>query len=509
MRIKRAILNMLTSLILQIVILLSGFITKKVIIQWYGSEVNGLVSSITQFLAYITLLESGVGPVIKAALYKAISKKEENEINSILFASEKFFKKIATIFLVYLLVMAVFYPFIIHNQFEYWYTFSLVIIISLSTFVEYYFGMTYKLFLQSDQKSYITATIQIVAYIINLLAVVIMVKLGFSIQIVKLVTAFVYVLRPILQNVIVKKKYNINLKNADKNYVLKQKWDGLAQHIAAIIHANTDITILTFMSTLNEVSIYSVYATVTSGIRLIIQSFNDGIDSLFGNMLANSEAENLKKAFSVYEILYFTVVAILYACTFLLITPFVKIYTFGVNDLDYCRPLFGYLLVASEFVWAIRQPYNSIIKSAGHFKETRISAWVEAGVNVVLSVILVKRYGLVGIAIGTLIAMLVRTIVFVIYANRSIIKANVVHSVKKIIGLLLEIVIIVTVSNFVPTKEYISYNNWLINALFIFLIALFVTVTLNYVLYKEECKIIFIKLKSKFNKILNRKKDKL
>lgn len=121
------------------------------------------------------------------------------------------------------------------------YTLSLVLIISISTLAEYYFGMTYKLYLQAEQKTYITSIIQMVGYILNTLAIIVLVKCNASIQVVKLVSSIIFVLRPIVQNIYVRKKYNINLKDADKDYQLKQKWDGLAQHIAAVIHNNTDI----------------------------------------------------------------------------------------------------------------------------------------------------------------------------------------------------------------------------------------------------------------------------
>ena len=91
MRSKKAIYNIITNLILQLVVIVYGFVIPKIIIQSFGSSVNGLVSSITQFLAYITLLESGVGPVVKAALYKPLAKKDNKEIANILNASEKFF----------------------------------------------------------------------------------------------------------------------------------------------------------------------------------------------------------------------------------------------------------------------------------------------------------------------------------------------------------------------------------------------------------------------------------
>lgn len=496
MRGKKAILNVLSSLVLQIVVLLSGFIVRKIIIQVYGSDINGLISSITQFLGYITLLESGVGPVIKSALYKPIANKNNEEISNILFSSEKFFKKIAKIFIVYLLGLAFIYPVIVANQVGYWFTFTLVLIISISTFAEYYFGMTYKLLLQSDQKSYIVSIIQIVGYIINLIMVVILAKFNCNIHILKLVTAVIYVIRPITQNLIVKKLYNIDLKNANKDYVLKQKWDGLAQHIAAVIHTNTDMVLLTFASTLKEVSIYSVYSTVTNGLRLVVQSFNEGIESMFGNMMAQEENDNLRNRFGTYEIIFFSVIAILYSCAFILITPFVKVYTLNITDLDYCRPLFGYILIIGEFIWALRQPYNNLIKSAGRFKETRIGAWIEAGCNIIISLVLINKFGLVGIAMGTMISMIIRTTEFIYYANKHILNRKVIYSIKKIIIMLIQIALIIVISKYAIFIEYNSYISWGINAFIVFAYSFIIILICNLIVYPTERRYIFNKLKN-------------
>ena len=159
MRSKRAINNVIVNFILQIIILLYGFIVPKIIISQFGSNVNGLISSITQFLAYIALLESGFGPVVKSILYKPIANKDNKEIANIIKTSEKFFRKIAIIFLIYIAIMCVFYPYFVNKDFDSIYTISLILIISISTFAEYYFGMAYKLFLQSEQKTYVISCI--------------------------------------------------------------------------------------------------------------------------------------------------------------------------------------------------------------------------------------------------------------------------------------------------------------------------------------------------------------
>ena len=286
MRSKKAIYNIVTNLFLQAIIIIYGFIVPKIIISKFGSNVNGLISSITQFLAYIALLESGFGPVVKSALYKPISNKDNKTIMNILKASEKFFRAIAYIFLIYIFVLCFFYPLLVSNDFSWIYTVSLIFIIGISTFAEYFFGMTYKLFLQAEQKTYIISLIQIITYILSIICIVILAQIGANIQIIKLISGIVFVLRPMFQNFYVKRKYNIDFSECKEKYELKQKWDGLAQHIAAVIHGNTDITILTIFCTLSEVSVYSVYYLVVKGVKSIIQAFNSGIDASFGDMIA-------------------------------------------------------------------------------------------------------------------------------------------------------------------------------------------------------------------------------
>ena len=469
MRSKKAIYNISTNLILQIITIVYGFIVPKIIISSFGSNVNGLISSITQFLTYIALLESGFGPVVKAALYKPIAKNDKTTIANILKTTEKFFRTIAYIFLGYIFILCILYPLLVGKDFDYLYTVSLIVIISISTFAEYFFGMTYRLYLQAEQKNYVISIIQIVTYIVSIILIVVLAKIGASIQIIKLVSGVVFIFRPILQNVYVKQKYNISFDNVDSDYKLKNKWDGLAQHIAAVIHGNTDITVLTFFCNLAEVSVYSVYYLVVKGVKSAIQAFTSG-----------------NEKFQMYEVAYFTLCTIIFTCTMILIVPFVSVYTNGITDANYIRYAFGYLIVISEYIWAIRLPYSSITLAAGHFKETRVGAWVEAIVNIMVSIILVSKFGIIGVAIGTIIAMTIRTIEFIYHTNKYILKRDIWLTVNKIIVIVIETLICVLISKYLFIFKEISYFNWILNALIIFIVNFIVIVIINMIIYKRE-----------------------
>ena len=488
MRSKKAIINIISSLALQFVTVICGFIVPRLIIQSFGSSVNGLVTSITQFLAYITLLESGFGPVVKSILYKPIANKDKTKIEEILKASEKFFRTLSYIFIVYIVVLCALLPFILSKEFNALYTLSLVLIISISTFAEYYFGMTYRLFLQAEQKTYITSIIQISTLIINTIMVVLLIHLNANIQIVKLVSATIFIFRPILQNIYVKKKYNIDLKNTNTDYKIKQKWDGLAQHIAAVVHGNTDVVILTLFSNTAEVSVYSVYLLVVQGIKSVIQALTGGIEASFGDMIAKGEKENLNRSFKIYEGFYFTLSTIICTATLFLILPFVSVYTKGITDADYIRPVFSYLIVIAEFLWVIRLPYSSITLAAGHFKETRKGAWVEAISNIGISIILVWKFGIIGVAIGTLVAMFIRTIEFMYHTSKYILDRSVWYTFKRLIVITVEVLIIAVIVWLIPNVEVTNYLTWVLQAIIVAVISSIVVVTINCVIYKENVK---------------------
>lgn len=486
MRSEKAFRNILTNLVLQLVMVIYGFIVPRIIISYYGSSVNGLIASITQFLGYITLLESGFGPVVKSILYKPIAEKNKKEIKNILKSSEIFFRRIAMIFIIYIVGLSLLYPLLVKNDFDYIYTFSLIIIISISTFAQYYFGMTYQLYLQAKQKTYIVSLIQILSYILSIIIVIIIAIIGGTIQVLKLVSGIIFVLRPLLLNLYVKKKYNIKFGDTKDNYKIKNKLDGLVQHIAYVIHNNTDIAILTLFGTLVDVSIYSIYNMVISGIKSVIDAFSNGISASFGDMIARNEDENLNNKFGVYETIYLFIITIIYSCTLSLTIPFVELYTRGISDAEYIRPSFSVLIIISSLIFAIRSPYNELTKAAGHFKETRKGALIEAISNIVISIAMVKRYGIIGVALGTVVAMTIRTLDLVIHANKEILHRSISITLKKILLLAFLVVISSIIHNYVPVLKNTTYLNWICNAIICLSVTSIITVIFNLIFYKRD-----------------------
>ena len=122
MRKQRLALNTISSLIFQICTIICGFILPWLILNSFGSEVNGLVNSISQFLGIISFLELGVGAVMQSSLYKPLAEKDNALMSKIMVSGQKFFSKLALILLVYVIVLMAGYPFVVNKSFGFIYT---------------------------------------------------------------------------------------------------------------------------------------------------------------------------------------------------------------------------------------------------------------------------------------------------------------------------------------------------------------------------------------------------
>jgi len=171
-----------------------------------------------------------------------------------------------------------------------------------------------------------------------------------------------------------------------------------------------------------EVAVYSVYYIVVSSVQRLVSTFSTGLEAAFGNMIAKDEKQALEKNFNIFELASFSITTVFFTTTALLIVPFVSIYTKGVSDVNYIRPVFAYIFVAAEAVYCFRIPYHAVVLAAGHFKQTRNGAFAEAFINIVVSVVLVKVWGIIGVAFGTLFAMVFRTFQYAIYLSKNVLK---------------------------------------------------------------------------------------
>lgn len=484
-RIKNSATNIMFSLILQVITAVGGLIIPRIIISTYGSEANGLISSINQFLSYIALLEGGIGGVINAALYKPLSERNMEKVSGIIKAANLFYRKIGLVFVAYILILCVLFPLFTTESFDVLYIVFMIIILGTGTFLQYFFSLAYISLITADQQVRITYTINTITVILNIISTLVLVHLGLGLHIVKLFAAAVFSLKPIFYYLHVKKHYSLDKKCQPDNSAIKQRWNGMLHHISFFIHTNTDIAILTIFTNLKTVSVYAVYQSIVIGIRTVIMSVSNGTAASIGNLLVT---ENKKKTNFVIDRLEFVqggITTILFTITAILIIPFVNLFTAGMDDANYIRPLFAYILIMSEAMYCIRVIYSTVSMNANRYKETQSGALLECITNIIISIVLVQFVGLVGVAIGTFVAMLLRCIFEVVYLSKHLLYRKITKFVK-----LIGVNAIVAILSFLLRVLYPfvieTWTIWVVSAFAYFVLTTIIAIVFYYIFYKNE-----------------------
>ena len=447
--------SLASTLLLQVITLISGLILPRVLISAFGSEMNGLVSSVTQILNYITLLEGGVGGVVTASLYRPLAENDLRKISGIVNATERFFRRVALIYVVYVAATALIYPSFLRGGESYWYIAALICVIGSSLFVQYFFSLTARLLLKADRHVTFLSLTQSLLILLNLLLVVASVRLFDDLLIVKAVSALVFFLQPLIYGIFIKRKYKLDKTVPPDTDSLRQRWSGFGQNLAFFIHTNTDIVILTLFMPLSAVSVYTVYFAVANSLKTLVAALSSAVIPSIGNIAAQDDKERTAGAFDLYEFAVSFITFVLFTCAILLIVPFVGVYTRGITDADYIQPVFGVLILVAEMLYCLRDPYVSIAYTAGHFRQTAPYAYAEAAINIVL----------IGVAAGTAVSMAVRMILQVLYTKNRIIMRPVSKCVSRLVVFGVASGASILLFKYVfPAADITDYGDWTLRA---------------------------------------------
>ena len=496
-RTKNAFMSVTTSLISEAVSLVCGLILPEMILSSFGSAYNGMTQSISQFISYISLMKAGIGGATAVALYKPLAENDTQEISEILVSTQRFMRKIAGLFLLFVMGLSIIYPTFFVKDYDWWFTASLIFIISISTFAQYYFGFTYQTLLSADQKDYITTVLEIITTILNTIVAVILIRNNYSLHMVKLGSSLVSIITPFFLYFYCRKTYHIMKVKPSKDKI-PQKWDAAAHEVASFINNNTDIVILTMFSNLLEISVYTVYHYVIANLKKIVTKFTVGFGSAFGDMYARGEIELMHKNLSIFELIIYSFTSVLYSVTMVMILPFVAIYTRRVTDVNYIRPMFAFLLVIGGVFNCFRVPYRVITIAAGHYKQTRNGAIMEAVLNIVISVVGVAVFGLNGVALGSLAAMAFRTLQYVIYLSKNIMNRDIRYFLKHAILCFAIMIAVYLLAQLYLPSSLDSWMDWIIYSVVTTAIAVALTLSTDYLFYKEDLFNFIGKLKNNF-----------
>lgn len=498
MRSKNVLLGSLTTAILSIVTMISGFIIPRLVIMEYGSDINGLSNSVTQFISYFTLLESGLAGAAIFALYKPIADSDHNGINKIVSASRNYYNRIGMWYILLAIAFSAIYGFLFDSAMSSIDTMLLVLAISVGGALEFITMSKYRVLLTAMQKTYVVSIASIFSAILKIVVMYILIRFHCNIIVVKFVGGATILVRSLIFSIYIKKKFKfVDYSVPAKGVKLDQRGDVLLmQVLGSAQHAFPTIAMTICGISFSQISVYSVYAMVTNGMVSILQVvLNGSIYSTFGNVISKGEYTLLKRVLGEFEVGCYAIISVMFGAAAILFMPFITIYTSGMTDANYIQPLIAVFLLANTFFAVIKNPLSAMIQAAGHYKSTRWRTIIQTVIAVVLPLLFAKQFGVFGIIIGTLCSHLYRTIDVLIYVPQRITHTRPLVSLKRICVCMFATAVTYLSFNAIIDVVSSNYVEWIFYGIIASLWAMVITFIINIIFNGEELAYLYDRLK--------------
>lgn len=491
--VKRTKYNLIFSFLSQVITIALGLIIPRITMIGYGSEINGLLNSVTQFVAYLIVFEAGIQSVANHSLYKTIGEEDRRSTNEILSAVDKNYRKIGVIYLFGLLALSAIYPlFTMSEGLDYITIFVVVLFSGLGNAVLFFFQGKYKILLIVEGKSYIVTNLTTIVTVLNNLLKIVLLYIGCNVALVVFSTFIVSLIQTIYIFVYIRKQYAwINLSEKPNYNALKQSRFALIHQISGLIFNHTDVFLLTVFCGLQVVSVYSVYKMLCDHIYSFLRIPLDSCSFALGQMY-NTDKKKYERQLDAIEVLLALLAFSVFTVVLRFIIPFMKLYTRGISDINYIDNYLAYLFIAYELLNWIRLPMINTINYAGHFKETISQTIIESTINVVVSVVCVFFLGIYGVLLGTIAALLYRSIDTIIYANRKLLLRS---PIKTLFVYLLNVSLMVVTSAILNSFDLTINDYWgfIKNGLIFTPIVLFVFLICNISIFYGRVKVLWEK----------------
>ncbi len=479
---KASIYTMGISLLNSVLAVCFSLVYNKYIIKVYGSEMNGLISTLTQFVSLFAIIEGGFTTAAVVATYKPIVNKDYDKLNNILYTTKITYLKIGSLITISVLITGSIYINFISSPVAYWQTFGLLLISVLVTASSICFQSKYTVLIQGFNKEYVITIIALLCKTLTWGISILLMAFYANIMVVYSVNILNVLLNIFLCKAFEKKNYPfVTYKGKyDKRYIEGTR-DVLFQKIANTIFTSTDLVLISTFLSLSLASVYNVYFQVYKSILTLLLAFAQAPFNSFG-LLAKEEKNNekLDSYFNIYNQIVLLLSTVTLVTTSIMILPFVKVYTSNITDYNYVYSSLAPLFFSQVYAQIMNRPFGVILNATGNFKIQNIQCGIATVVNILISLAFIKPLGLNSIILGSFIGTMVILVMNVVQTYRLVLSSSCKKNVIKILLNYLLSLLLILLSFQLDFNLY-NYMGLILASIITFILSSCIILAVNYI----------------------------
>lgn len=403
-RIENSVKNSSLGLLAQVVHMVSSLIIRTVFIYYLNTEylgVNGLFSNI---LTVLSLAELGFGSAITYNLYKPISENDKVQIAKLMNLYHDAYRVIGCVVAFLGLCLIPFLDYIIHGQSNIEQLTLIYGLFLLNTVLSYFFSYKRSVF-NADQRQRVLSIINIIYLLIkSLFQILVLVRfksfiIYLSVQVLctvlENITASVYADRcyPFLKLYSTEK-----LSKQEQKHIFRDIRSMLIYKIGGVALNGTDNIIISAFDGLISVGVLSNYSIIVGGIQALITKTTGGLTGSIGNYIAKESKDNCEKLLLKVTFLNYLLYGMCFVGGMAVINPFITIWAGDKYVLGFWTV---FVFCLNIYIEGTMTPVWTFRTTMGLFSHGRFLPLVAAGINIIVSILLARRMGLIGVLLGT------------------------------------------------------------------------------------------------------------
>ena len=311
--------------------------------------------------------------------------------------------------------------------------------------------------LYAQQKDYVVQYIN-VFYLITLNVVqIIILMITKNYYLYLLIKILFRIVENVIINIIANKMYpylrDDQVKPLEKNIQkdIFKKIKALFFHqIGSFVINGTDNIIISKYIGIAVVGLYSNYYMIINAVRTVTKQIISATTPSIGNLLVTESQDKQYSVFKKIRFANFWIACVCGVFIYILMEPFITIWIGKEYILDNIVLL---VLSINFFQKTMRDTYGSFKNAAGIFYEDRFVPIIESIINIIVSIILVKKIGLPGVFIGTIVSGLVLWLYsYPILVYKKIFNRNYLQYLKETIGYIIAFLTILVITNYISSK---------------------------------------------------------
>lgn len=368
----------------QIIVILLGLLAPRFIIATYGSEVNGLSSTINQVMHILLMLQAGASTAAVFSLYKPVAENDYEKIGEQVSAIHEFFKKTAILFSAILLVAAIVFTWYMQKQSTLvpFVILSAFLLLGLRNAMDLLFTSRYRAIFGAYQQKHIISIAMLLeqGFYYAMIFVTIALRLHFLYMYVWFVVGCG--LKVFYLQILYQKKYGATIpKKSKTKAIIPGRKYAFANEVAHSVMASSATILISILYGFGIASVFTVYNLVIYALGVISSSIYNSFAPSFGNLVAGGDQQRINRVHRLFTYLLYAVCTVLFMTTMYTIIPFVRVYTKGIADVQYINNTLSFLIVFNAIVSIFRVPLNVAVATYGRFKET----WQQPVVTMVIA----------------------------------------------------------------------------------------------------------------------------